>query len=199
MEGALEALQQGRGGARHLGVSLQGQALDRPADCIGAQVVAIAGVHAGCLEGVRHGHGGKDLPQALGVLKGLVCAGFVGDSEIWTGAFALHPTSLCCHLVACCSNMSMGLVDELSLEFCATELNRGQLKLWDGPGRSEQIGLMVYELIGGKVEQRGLDVAGVVCEQKVLALLDEGKVLLFGSVDDIAIGYGEIEDFVVAE
>ena len=57
---------------------------------------------------------------------------------------------------------------------------------------------MVDELIGGEVEDCGVDVAGVVCEQEMVALLDEGEVLMYRSFDDISIGEGEIADFVVA-
>ena len=56
---------------------------------------------------------------------------------------------------------------------------------------------MVDELIGGEVEDCGVDVAGIVCEQEMVALLDEGEVVLFWSVDDIAIVDGEIADGVV--
>ena len=75
-----------------------------------------------------------------------------------------------------------------------------QLKLGVGADqiRSEEIGLMVDELIGGEVEDCGVDVAGVVCEQEMVALLDEGEVLMYRSFDDISIGEGEIADFVVA-
>ena len=56
---------------------------------------------------------------------------------------------------------------------------------------------MADELIGGEVEECGVDVAGVVCKQEMVALLDEGEVVSFGSVDDIAIVDGEIADGVV--
>ena len=65
------------------------------------------------------------------------------------------------------------------------------------PVRSDEIGLMADELIGGEVEDCGVDVAGVVCEQEMVALLDKGEVVLFWSVDDIAIVDGEIADGVV--
>ena len=65
------------------------------------------------------------------------------------------------------------------------------------PVRSDEIGLMADELIGGEVEDCGVDVAGVVCEQEMVALLDKGEVVPFGSVDDIAIVDGEIADGVV--
>ena len=63
--------------------------------------------------------------------------------------------------------------------------------------RSEEIGLMADELIGGKVEDCRVDVAGIVCEQEMVAFLDEGEVVLLGSVDDIAIVDGEVADGVV--
>ena len=56
---------------------------------------------------------------------------------------------------------------------------------------------MIDELIGGEVEECGVDVAGIVGEQEMLALLDEGEVVLFGSFDDIAIGDGEVADDVL--
>ena len=56
---------------------------------------------------------------------------------------------------------------------------------------------MADELIGGEVEECGVDVAGVVCEQEMVALLDQGEVVSFGRVDDIAIVDGEIADGVV--
>ena len=40
---------------------------------------------------------------------------------------------------------------------------------------------MADELIGGEVEEFGVDVAGIVCEQEMVALLDEGEVVLFWS------------------
>ena len=55
---------------------------------------------------------------------------------------------------------------------------------------------MTDELIGGEVEDCGVDVAGVVCEQEMVALLDEGEVVLLGSVDGIAIGNGEVSNDV---
>ena len=65
------------------------------------------------------------------------------------------------------------------------------------PVRSEEIGLMADELIGGEVEDCGVDVADVVCDQELVALLDEGEIVLLGSVDDIAIGNGEVANDVV--
>ena len=56
---------------------------------------------------------------------------------------------------------------------------------------------MVDELIGAEVEDCGVDVAGMVCEQETVALLDEGEVVLLGSFDDIAIGDGEVADGVL--
>ena len=56
---------------------------------------------------------------------------------------------------------------------------------------------MADELIGGEVEECGVDVEGIVCEQEMVALLDEGEVVSFGSVDDIAIVDGEVADGVV--
>ena len=66
------------------------------------------------------------------------------------------------------------------------------------PVRSDEIGLMADELIGGEVEDCGVDVAGVVCEQEMVALLDKGEVVLFWSVQDIAIVDGEVVDGVRA-
>ena len=63
--------------------------------------------------------------------------------------------------------------------------------------RSDLIRLVVDQLIGGDVEDCGVNVAGVVCKQEMVALLDEGEVVLFWSVDDIAIVDGEIADGVV--
>ena len=57
---------------------------------------------------------------------------------------------------------------------------------------------MVDELIGGEVEERGVDVAGLVFEQEVIALLDKGEVVLFWSVQDIVIVDGEVVDGVRA-
>ena len=57
---------------------------------------------------------------------------------------------------------------------------------------------MVDELIGAEVEDCGVDVAGVVCEQVTVALLGEGKGVLFWSVDDIAIVDREVVDGVRA-
>lgn len=57
---------------------------------------------------------------------------------------------------------------------------------------------MVDELIGAEVEDCGVDVAGIVCEQETVALLDEGEVVLFWSVHDIAIVDGEVVDGVRA-
>ena len=65
------------------------------------------------------------------------------------------------------------------------------------PVRSDEIGLMADELIGGEVEDCGVDVAGVVCEQEMVALLDKGEVVLFWSVDDIAIVDEEVANGVV--
>ena len=56
---------------------------------------------------------------------------------------------------------------------------------------------MVDELIGAEVEDCGVDVAGIVCEQETVALLDEGEVVLFWSVHDIAIVDGEVVDGVL--
>ena len=75
----------------------------------------------------------------------------------------------CCHLALSYWNRSEGLVPEFSLEFCATGADVVQLRhgmamgLAEGiradPIRSEEIGVMVDELIGGEVEDCGVDVA----------------------------------------
>ena len=64
--------------------------------------------------------------------------------------------------------------------------------------RSDEIGLMVDELIGAEVEDCGVDVSGVVCEQETVALLGAGEVVLFWSVHDIAIVDREVVDGVRA-
>lgn len=56
---------------------------------------------------------------------------------------------------------------------------------------------MADELIGGEVEDCGVDVAGDVCEQELVALLDEGEIVLLRSVDGISIGDGEVANDVV--
>ena len=47
------------------------------------------------------------------------------------------------------------------------------------------------------VEQRGLDVVVWVFEQEVIAALDQAKVEVVGSLDDITICNGEVVDGVL--
>ena len=83
------------------------------------------------------------------------------------------------------------------MEICGTGMVGVQLGQGYGAGGLNQIGLMGEQLVAVDVEQRGFDVVVQVCEQQVIALLDEGEVVLFGSSDDIAIGDGEITDGVL--
>ena len=57
---------------------------------------------------------------------------------------------------------------------------------------------MIDQVIPVDVEQRGFDVVVCVFEQHMIAALDEAKVEVVGSIDDIAICNGEVIDGVFA-
>ena len=57
---------------------------------------------------------------------------------------------------------------------------------------------MVDQVIPVDVEQRGSDAVVCVFEQQMIAALDEAKVEVVGSIDDIAICNGEVIDGVFA-
>ena len=64
--------------------------------------------------------------------------------------------------------------------------------------RSDEIGLIGDEIVAIDVEEPGFDVVVLVFEQEVIAALDEAKVEVVGSFDEIAISDGEITDGVFA-